>query len=289
MLRTRLAGALALVLAGCGGASSLAPVAPANFSAVAPPAKSWWYPTVGETFQIQYDGKLDLSVPADVYDLDMFDTRPETVRKLHAMGRKVVCYIDVGTWEKWRPDAKKFPKSVLGRPDGHWPGERWLDIRQTQILEPIMGARYDRCKKKGFDAIDPDNLAGYQSRTGFPLNAKDQITYNTWVANAAHARGLGVDQKNDNNQLKELASLFDFGVDEQCFVQGWCHQLTIFTNNNRLAVDVEYTNQIDRSRFLAKTCPSDSKYNVTPMLKHLELTAWIVTCSGGSASPPRSQ
>lgn len=281
MLRHRLAGALALLLAGCGGASSVAPFAPANLPAV-PQAKTWWYPTVGETFQIQYDGKLDLSNPADVYDLDMFDTRPAIVNKLHAMGKKVVCYISVGTWENWRPDAKKFPKSVIGRPDGHWPGERWLDIRQTKILEPIMGARYDLCKKKGFDAIDPDNIAGYQSRTGFPLTAADQITYNTWVANAAHARGLGVDMKNDNNQLKTLASLFDFGVDEQCFVQGWCHQLTIFTANNRAAIDIEYTNQMTKSRFLAKTCPSDSQYKLAPMLKRLELTAWIVTCPGGS-------
>lgn len=281
MLRARLAGAFALLLAGCGGVSSATPVAPANLPA-APLAKSWWYPTVGQTFQIQYDGKLDLSVPADVYDLDMFDTRPEVVSKLHAMGKKVVCYIDVGTWENWRPDAKRFPKSVLGHRDGRWAGERWLDIRQTKILEPLMGARYDLCKKKGFDAIDPDNIAGYQSKTGFPLTGQEQITYNTWVANAAHARGLGVAQKNDNNQLKQLASLFDFGVDEQCYVQGYCHQLTAFTNNNRLAVDVEYNGQVSESRFLAKTCPSDAKYNVTPILKKLELTAWIVTCSGGS-------
>lgn len=277
MFRARLAGALALVLAGCGGAASLAPVASADRVA-APQTKTWWYPTAGESFQIQYDRKLDLSVPADVYDLDMFDTQASVVSKLHGMGRKVVCYIDVGTWENWRPDAGKFPKSVLGHRDGHWPGERWLDIRQTKILEPLIAARYDTCKKKGFDAIDPDNLDGYQNRTGFPLSAQEQLTYDTWVATAAHARGLGVDQKGDNNQIKDLVKYFDFAVDEQCFVQGWCRQLTAYTANNREAVDVEYTDQLNQTRFLNKTCPSDAKYNATPILKRLGLTAWIVTC-----------
>ena len=44
------------------------------------------------------------------------------------LGRKVVCYIDAGTWEDWRPDAAQFTTSLLGRSNG-WPGERWLDVR----------------------------------------------------------------------------------------------------------------------------------------------------------------
>jgi hypothetical protein len=268
-------GVLALALTACAGVSSLTPSVQ-NAAGLSSPAGGRWIPKVGETYQIQYDGKLDLTYPAEIFDLDMFDTPASVVAKLHGMGRRVVCYIDVGTWEKWRPDADKFPKSVLGRKDGHWPGERWLDIRQTSILEPIMGARYDLCKKKGFDGVDPDNIDGYQNKTGFPLTAKEQLTYDAWVAQAAHDRGLTVDQKNDNNQLKELAPLFDFGVDEQCYAQGWCHQLTIYTQRNRLVVDVEYFH--NRQRFLTKTCPSDARYDVTPMLKRLELTAWIVTC-----------
>ena len=33
---------------------------------------------------------------------------------LHREGRKVICYLSTGAWEDWRPDAKKFPKSVIG-------------------------------------------------------------------------------------------------------------------------------------------------------------------------------
>jgi hypothetical protein len=243
------------------------------------PAATQWVPSAGESIQIQYDGKLDLSVKADIYDLDMFDTHPSIVSELHQMNRKVLCYIDVGTWEKWRPDAKDFPQSVLGNKDGHWAGERWLDVRQTKVLEPIMSARLQLCKKKGFDGVDPDNIDGYQNKTGFPLTATEQLTYDEWVAAEAHSLGLAVDQKNDPAQLKTLDQFFDFAVDEQCFVQHWCGKLTPYTNAGRLVVDIEYTNQLQQQRFLNKACPSDEGYNVSGILKKLQLTAWIVPCS----------
>jgi Glycoside-hydrolase family GH114 len=270
-------GLLSLLLAACGRASITPPVpnaAAGGSSAVRDGVR--WVPTPGESYQIQYDRRLDLNVPADIYDLDMFDTPVKVVAKLHAMNRRVMCYVDVGTWENWRPDAKEFPKSVLGHRDGHWKGERWLDIRQTAILEPIMAKRLDLCKKKGFDGVDPDNLDGYQNRTGFPLTYQEQLTYDTWVAKAAHDRGLTADQKGDNSQVKDLVKVFDFAVVEQCFAQGWCKQFAVYTNTNRLVVDVEYFH--NRTRFLDKTCPDVAKYDETAILKRLELTAWILTC-----------
>jgi hypothetical protein len=259
------------VLAACGGNASPVPTGAraVNFAAR-------WIPAPGSSYQIQYDGKLDLHVPAAIFDLDMFDTPASVVAKLHAMGRRVMCYVDVGTWERWRPDADKFPKSVLGRRDGRWVGERWLDIRQTAILEPIMGDRFDLCKRKGFDGVDPDNLDGYENRTGFPLTYAQQLTYDTWVAQAVHARGLTVDQKGDNDQVKDLVKIYDFAVVEQCYAQGWCDQFAVYTKTNRLVVDVEYG--LPREEFAKKTCPDAARYDETAILKKLELTAWIVTC-----------
>ncbi|HZY98460.1 MAG TPA: endo alpha-1,4 polygalactosaminidase, partial [Candidatus Baltobacteraceae bacterium] len=120
---------LAGLLAGCSfpGASSAPAIAYAARNAR-------WVPSANATYQIQYDGKLDLSVSAEVYDVDAFDTTAHQVAAIHTRARRAVCYVDVGTWEKWRPDASQFPKSVLGLPDGGWPGERWLDIRQTSVL-----------------------------------------------------------------------------------------------------------------------------------------------------------
>ncbi len=272
--------ALAACVAACAGSAPPAPTTGVPQRTRAG-SGSRWIPTPGDSYQIQYDGKLDLGVAADVYDLDMFDTSAKVVAKLHAMGRRVMCYVDVGTWEKWRPDAGKFPKSVIGKPDGHWKGERWLDVRQTSVLEPIMANRLDECEKKGFDGVDPDNLDGFENKTGFPLTYDEQLTYDTWVAQAAHDRGLTADQKGDNDQVKDLVKVYDFAVVEQCYAQGWCNQFAVYTATNRLVVDVEYG--LSRERFVNEACPGTAKYDETAILKKLQLTAWIVTCppSGG--------
>jgi hypothetical protein len=206
----------------------------------------------------------------------MFDATSAQVAQLHAMGRKAVCYVDVGTWENWRPDAKEFPKSVLGKPDGGWPGERWLDIRQTAVLEPIMAARMQLCKKKGFDAVDPDNLDGYENNTGFKLTYAEQLTYDTWVAAEAHSVGLTAAQKGDNDMVGDLNKVFDYAVVEQCWTQGWCDQFQVYTARNALVVDVEYG--LPERTFTQKACPATAKFRENAILKHLSLNAWIVTC-----------
>src|SRR5438874_1973239 len=70
-------------------------------------------PAPGSTWQWQLQGKIDLSVRAATFDVDLFDVSARTVKALHRRGREAVCYLDAGTWESWRPDAARFPKSVL--------------------------------------------------------------------------------------------------------------------------------------------------------------------------------
>jgi hypothetical protein len=60
-----------------------------------------------------------------------------------------------------------------------------------------------------------------------------------------------------------------------------CEQFTRYTDQKRLVVDVEYL--ANQQRFLTKICPSDAKYDETAILKKLDLTAWILTCSSRSA------
>jgi hypothetical protein len=274
IVRPAFAMLAASLLAACAGPTET-PQAP-GFVPGAFIQQTRWIPAASESYQIQYSGKLDLRITASIYDLDAFDTPATVVTKLHRMGRRVVCYVDVGTWENWRPDAKEFPKRVLGNKDGHWKGERWLDIRATSILEPIMAHRLDLCKKKGFDGVDPDNLDGYQNHTGFPLTYREQLTYDTWVAKAAHDRGLTAAQKGDDGQVKDLVKIFDFAVVEQCFAQDWCKKFDVYSGDNRLVVDVEYYANV--TRFQDKNCPEAAQNRDTAILKKLQLTAWIVTC-----------
>lgn len=195
------------------------------------PARPTWY------WQLQ--GRIENSRAASVFDVDGFDTGAAEVARLHAAGKHVVCYIDVGTWENWRPDAKSFPKAVLGRPNG-WPGERWLDLRQP-VVRRIMARRFrQQCQAKGFDALEPDNIDEYQANSGFPLTGSDQLHYNEWVARQAHALGLAVLEKNDPDQARALEPHFDGVLAEQCNQYQECSSFEPYLAAGKPVLDAEY-------------------------------------------------
>src|SRR5207302_5849258 len=177
------------------------------------------------SWQWQLQGRIDRSVRARMFDVDAFDTPASTVAALHRAGRVAVCYVDAGTWENWRPDASRFPKSVRGKPVDGWAGERWLDIRRLDVLGPILRARMAMCARKGFDGMEFDNVDGYTNDTGFPLTGAEQLRFDVWLANQAHRRGLSVALKNDLGQVPRLLPYFDFALDEQCFQYSECGAL----------------------------------------------------------------
>ncbi|MBX9393120.1 endo alpha-1,4 polygalactosaminidase [Streptomyces sp. TRM72054] len=222
-------------------------------------------------WQWQLRGRVDTSVDAAVYDIDGFDTSKATVAALHDKGRKVICYLSTGAWEDWRPDAKKFPTSVIGEGNG-WDGERWLDIRRTDVLGPLMAARMDMCRAKGFDAVEPDNMDGYRNRTGFPLTAADQLRYNRLIAGLAHERGMAVGLKNDLDQIPELVGDFDFAVNEQCAQYGECAALTPFIEAGKAVFHAEY--ELPTHRF----CAESRRLKLSSLLKKYELGVWRRTC-----------
>jgi hypothetical protein len=190
--------------------------------APAPPVacQGCWHPALATT----WDWVLSV-VPKPPYrhvrmlDVDAFDTSAADVASMHRAGIKVVCYISAGTFENWRPDVAKFPRRLLGSPNG-WPGEKWLDIRDAQTkhsaLLAIMDARLHMCRVKGFDGVELDNVDGYTNDTGFPLTYADQLFYDATLANHAHARGLMVLQKNDLEQIPALLPYFDAALNEEC-------------------------------------------------------------------------
>jgi Tol biopolymer transport system component len=231
-----------------------------------------WVPPVQTSWQIQFTGTLDQSVDAQLYDIDLFDNDASTVGTLHAQGRKVICYISAGTWEEWRPDAGQFPSSVLGRSVGSWTGERWLDVRQIAVLGPLMEARLDLCKARGFDGVDFDNVDAYANRSGFPLTYNEQLNYNVWLADAAHARGLSVGLKNDLEQVTELLLYFDWALNEQCFQYDECDLLLPFIAAGKAVMQIEYS--LDTSAF----CPQANALNFNAMKKHRSLDAYRVPC-----------
>ena len=262
-----LSATLALLAPGYASAASPGPDRTGRAEAVQPP----WRPAPGTTWQWQLDGKVDQSVDAAVYDIDGFENSAAVVASLHAKGRKVICYVSAGSWENFRPDAAAFPASVKGRSNG-WAGEKWLDIRQLAVLEPLLGKRFDMCRDKGFDAVEPDLLDGYTNRTGFPLTAADQLAFNRMVAALAHERGMGVALKNDVEQTAALVDDFDFAVNEECAQYSECAALTPFTEAGKAVLHVEYA--LPTGKFCAQT----RKLGFSSMQKHLNLDAWRKPC-----------
>jgi endo-alpha-1,4-polygalactosaminidase (GH114 family) len=248
------------------------------------PCAGCWRPALNTSWQWQLS-----SVPAapyldvTMYDIDGFDATAGDVARLHATkgGRKVVCYISAGTHENWRPDAGDFPAGVLGDDVDGWPGERWLDIRQyTGKLGDILEKRMNMCRQKHFDAIEFDNVDGYDNDTGFRLTANDQLRFNTWLANEAHLRGLSAALKNDIGQLKTLQPYFDWALNEECWEFGECTTGQIgygydkYVAAGKAVFNVEY--HLPAQTF----CPKSNRLNFNSLKKALDLDAYRVPCRG---------
>jgi len=233
-----------------------------------------WRPAPGTSWQIQYTGlPIDTSVDAEMFDLDLYDTPQEVFDELHAAGRTVICYFSAGSYEDWRPDAADFPPEALGNPLGGWPGEWWLDVTHPQV-RTIMAARLDYAVARGCDGVDPDNVDGYTNNPGFSFGYAEQLDYNTFLADEAHARGLSVGLKNDLDQIGDLEPSFDFAVNEECFDYNECDALQPFVQAGKAVFQIQYggEDQVDA------ICPQANARDLDTLIKNMQLDAWRIYC-----------
>ncbi len=194
----------------------------------------------------------------------------DVIKQLHGMGKKVVCYIDTGVYESYRPDAYKFPSSVIGSADSGWNGSNWLDIRRTDILFPIMDSRIKMCRDKGYDSIEPDEMVDYSNPSGFPLTYQDQLVYNRGMAQIAHKYGISIALKDDPEQAADLVGNFDWMLNEQCYEYSECSLLDPFSKAGKAVFDVEY--KTAASTFCADA--NARKYNAMQMPLNLDGGRW---------------
>jgi len=199
-----------------------------------------WVPPRSLTWYWQLRDALNLNWPVAAYDIDGMSNTAATVAALHAQGKRVICYVNVGASESFRPDYALFPAAVKGTALGEeWPGENWLDIR-APVVQSIMAARFQLCAERGFDAVEPDNMDGYSNNNGFALTAADQLAYNRWVADAVHALGMAVFQKNDSDQVAALQPSFDGAITEQCNTSSDCAAFTPYLTAGKPVLNAEY-------------------------------------------------
>jgi hypothetical protein len=246
-----------------------------------PPANVSWHWMIGGPLNLSNpkhmglaapDGTLLTSPPPTVYDIDLEENSASVVSALHQQGKHVICYINVGTFENWRADAASFPASVKGKKVDGWAGENWLDVRQTEVLLPIMQARMEKCKVKGFDSVEPDNMDGWSNNTGFPITGQQQIAYNRALAVIAHNLGLSIAMKNDLEQVAELVDDFDYAIVEECARYNECNLLNPFLARGKAVLQAEYTGNLN------SFCPAANAANRNAVKFNLNLNSGRQPC-----------
>ena len=231
------------------------------------------------TWQWQLAGTLNVSYAVDLYDIDLFDTAPTAIAALQSAGKRVICYFSAGTGENWRDDFSGFAASDLGKALPDYPNERWLDIRSDSVRR-VMADRLDLARQKGCDAVEPDNVAAYQEDTGLPLTAGDQLAFNRWVAQEAHARHLGVGLKNDSDQIAALEPHFDFAIYEQCHEYDECDRVKPFTAAGKAVLSAEYAeNETAAQETATVICPKARALGLRTLILPRDLNdAFRVSC-----------
>ncbi|GAA4993635.1 endo alpha-1,4 polygalactosaminidase [Kineococcus glutinatus] len=258
-------------------ATVLAAVLVLPLLACSPASAAAWTPTPGKGWQwvlssVPTAKQVAAATGVAAWDVDGFDTPASRVAEIKKRGAGAVCYFSAGSWEDWRPDAKKFPASLRGRALDGWAGEKWLDIRRRTVLEPLMAERMRMCRDKGFDAVEPDNVDGWTNRTGFPLTAADQLAYNRMLADTAHRLGLKIALKNDVDQVRELEPYFDWALNEECFAHDECDVYDAFRDEGKAVWVVEYDTPV------AEFCPAARAAGFDAMRKRLELDTYRAAC-----------
>jgi hypothetical protein len=230
---------------------------PAPLPAPTPaPATGLRLPPTGQVawdWQIGAGGDGNITVPAGVrlLDVDGFDTSAAKIAALKAAGVYTVCYLDVGSYEPGRPDSALYPAYLKIQADPNWPGEFFLDVtdvfKPASVLASLLNNRFQMCRDKGFDAIEPDNLQNDENVSGGKITTQQQIDFNGWVADRAHAYGLAVFQKNGPDKIllkdrtgKMMVEKFDGILNEACQQFNECGPLAEYVRRGKLALNVEY-------------------------------------------------
>lgn len=132
---------------------------------------------------------------------------------------------------------------------------------------------------KGFDAIEPDNINGYQNNTGFSLSQEDVITFSNWLITEANTRGLSIGQKKAEDIIPQMVTSYDWILSEDAFVERFADTLEPYILAGKAVFFTEYTDRISPTDFQNMVCPYVSNQVYSPVLKDRDLTTTTVYCN----------
>jgi hypothetical protein len=219
-------------------------------------------PPAGAVFDYQIGGAYPPAANVRIVDRD----RTEQPVK----GRYNICYVNAlqtqsdepgqstadppyGTTSWW---AARHPELLVhdahGRlvVDADW-NEAIFDVstaaKRSALLE-VQKGWLDGCRRKGFQAVEPDNMDSYdRSHGAFPFAADK--AYLIPFTRYAHSIGLAVAQKNANGEFGSTGRSvvgFDFAIAEECSFYDECPTYT--TVYGARVIEIEYTDEA-RSAF----------------------------------------
>ena len=191
-----------------------------------------WDWQIGRTTPLQRTGRRAV----DIYDIDGFLTTPAEVHTITSRWQastlahpRTVCYLDLA-WEDYRPDASPsprgsyFPAATLGNVYYGYPEERWVDFRQLDALKPMLRERIGMCARKGFDAVELDDIDSFDppSTTGFRLTPGDAQNFLAYAFNLIHSDGMTGLWKNSPLLSWWGRQYADGAVLEECYTYHMC-------------------------------------------------------------------
>jgi Glycoside-hydrolase family GH114 len=196
-----------------------------------------WDWQIGRTFPLKRTGTRAV----DIYDIDGFLTTAGQVHRIRASWPaatlahpRTICYLDLA-WEDYRPDGSPaprglFPAAALGKVYYGYPQERWVDFRQLDALKPMLTARISMCARKGFDAVELDDIDSFDppTTTGFYLTPGDAQNYLAFAFNLIHSDGMTALWKNSPRLARWGARYADGAVVEECYVYHECGSWHVF-------------------------------------------------------------
>jgi len=271
-------------------AVALVPLAVAKAKAKPKPRPHYVYLALrpGTSWQWQLDGTINTSILDHVhnarkmFDIDLFDTPTSTIRLLKRKHIAVVCYVETGAIENYRPDYGAFVRAgVVAGPMPGYPDEHYVNINNPRTYS-LMLSRLRLAKAKGCQGIEPDiddtyfedpNYSGDNSVTstfaGFSLTWHQQLAYDRRIAGAAHALGLTIALKNAPDQafVHGMLPYVGFAIVEQCFEYSECAPYTQLIRAHKAVFEVEYN--LAPSQF----CGQANRLNFDALYKDVNLLA----------------
>jgi hypothetical protein len=191
-----------------------------------------WDWQIGRVTPLQRTGRHAV----DIYDIDGFLTTRAEIQAIRSRWQastlahpRTVCYLDLA-WEDYRPDAspsprgRYFPAAALGKVYYGYPEERWLDFRQLGALKPMLRERISMCARKGFDAVELDDIDSFDppSTTGFRLTPGDVQNFLSYAFNEIHRYGMTGLWKNSPWLSWWGRRYADGAVVEECYLNHGC-------------------------------------------------------------------